>query len=58
MLRAYGSIAALALQAGFRDLSNFDQGFRRGVGMPPQAYHAQAAERMAQKYRTPPAGVR
>ncbi len=46
---AHGSIATLAFQAGFRDLSNFNRGFRRRFGMAPRAYHARAVARMAQK---------
>ncbi len=46
---AHGCIATLAFQAGFRDLSNFNRGFRRRFGMSPRAYHACAAARMAQK---------
>lgn len=46
---AHGSIATLAFQAGFRDLSNFNRGFRRRFGMTPRGYHANAALRMAQK---------
>lgn len=46
---AHGSIATLAFQAGFRDLSNFNRGFRRRFGMTPRAYCARAAGRLAQK---------
>lgn len=47
--RAHGRIATLAFQAGFRDLSNFNRGFRRRFGMTPRDYHASALARMAQK---------
>ncbi|MCV3272022.1 helix-turn-helix domain-containing protein [Roseobacter sinensis] len=46
---AHGNIAALAYEAGFRDLSNFNRGFRRRIGMTPRDYHARAHARMAQK---------
>ncbi|WP_227272200.1 helix-turn-helix domain-containing protein [Roseobacter weihaiensis] len=46
---AHGSIATLAFQAGFRDLSNFNRGFLRRFGMTPRAYHARTEARMAQK---------
>ncbi len=46
---AHGCIATLAFQAGFRDLSNFNRGFRRRLGMTPRDYHARAARRMSQK---------
>lgn len=45
----HGCIASLAFQAGFRDLSNFNRGFRSRFGMTPRAYHARAVARMAQK---------
>lgn len=46
---AHGSIATLAYQAGFRDLSNFNRGFRRRFGLTPRDYHARAMTRVAQK---------
>lgn len=47
--QAHGRIAALAFQAGFRDLSNFNRGFRKRFGMTPRDYHARIPTRMAQK---------
>ncbi len=46
---AHGRIADIAFQAGFRDLSNFNRGFRHRMGMTPREYHAQSVAGMAQK---------
>ena len=43
----HGRIADIAFQAGFRDLSNFNRGFQRRMGMTPREYHASAAAGMA-----------
>jgi AraC-like DNA-binding protein len=56
--RAYGNIAALAFHAGFRDLSNFNRGFRRRFEMSPRAYHVRALARMAQKSEIRVGGAR
>lgn len=37
--RAHGRIADFAYGAGFRDLSNFNRGFRARFGMSPRDYH-------------------
>ncbi|MBW4709193.1 helix-turn-helix domain-containing protein [Roseobacter sp. YSTF-M11] len=46
----HGRIAEIAFCAGFRDLSNFNRGFKAFFGMSPRSYHRtrqEAARRMA-----------
>ena len=40
----HGQIAEIAFRAGFRDLSNFNRGFKTRYGMSPRSYHDECTQ--------------
>jgi len=51
---AHGAIADLAFRAGFRDLSNFNRGFRARFGLSPRDWHRRRAAAPALGWRESP----